>query len=70
VPRVEASPWPFDPTVTWVRHCARCGHIDASEWWPTREEAERALDGSPAWRCERCSSTEFAVKLAAKTAGG
>jgi hypothetical protein len=67
---VPADLPPYDPSVTWVRHCDRCGHIDDSERWETRDDGLRATENGTGWRCPACGNDRAVVKLAAKLAGG
>lgn len=69
MPAVASELPPYDPTVTWVRHCARCGAIDDRERWATKEESEAHVSDA-GWRCPACGNGESVVKLAAKTGGG
>jgi hypothetical protein len=61
---------PYDPTVTWVRHCDRCGAIDDSERWASQDEALAATAGETRWRCPSCGHGNAVVKPAAKLGGG
>ena len=61
---------PYDPTVTWVRHCDRCGAIDDSDRWATEDEGRAANEADASWRCPSCGNDAAVVKVAAKTGGG
>jgi NAD-dependent SIR2 family protein deacetylase len=61
---------PYDPTVTWVRHCTSCGAMDDRERWASKVEAERDGAFQIPWRCPSCGGEGFEIKPVARLGGG
>ncbi len=61
---------PYDPTVTWVRHCTSCGAMDDRERWGNKAEAEADGVFQTPWSCPACGGEGFEVKPVARLGGG
>jgi hypothetical protein len=61
---------PYDPTVTWVRHCTSCGSMDDRERWASKAEAVDDRVFQRAWACPSCAGNGFEVKPVARLGGG
>lgn len=46
---------------TIVRQCARCGHFDSDQRWPSLDAAAAAGATEQGWACPRCGWAEFTL---------
>jgi hypothetical protein len=67
---VSSGPYPYDPTVTWVRHCTSCGAADDRERWSSKDEADERGAFEREWHCPSCGARGFEVQPVARLGGG